>query len=328
MANILITGGAGYIGSFMVKRLLDDGHRVTVIDSLERGHKNAIDSRAILKIGNILDKKFLNEVFTEQSFDAILHFAAFISVNESTQRPDDYFRNNTFGSFCLFEQMRIHNVKRIIFSSTATVYGIPRKIPISEDHPKNPENPYGESKLLVEQGLEWYHKMFGISFAVLRYFNAAGAALDGSMGEEHLQETHLIPNAIQAAIKKKEFVLYGTDYNTIDGTAVRDYIHVLDLVEAHILALGKLQKEEGSFIYNVGTGNGFTNKEVIEMVKKVSKVDFPVRLEKRREGDSEATVADSTKIKNELGFKPSYSDLDTIITSAWKWHTNKLKVKS
>jgi UDP-glucose 4-epimerase len=323
MAHILVTGGAGYIGSFMVRRLLDDGYAVTVIDSLERGHKKAIDPRAKLKIGSVLDKQFLSDVFSQEHFEAVLHFAAYISVNESTQKPDDYFRNNTLGSFCLFEQMRLHDVMNVIFSSTATVYGTPQIIPIPEEHQKNPENPYGESKLLVDQGLDWYRKMFGLRYVILRYFNAAGAALDGSNGEDHSEETHLVPNAIKAAIQNKEFSLFGTDYKTRDGTAMRDYIHVLDLVEAHILALHKMQKDGLSAIYNVGTGKGYTNREVIEMVKNVSHSNFSVINRERRAGDSEATVADSSKIQKELHFKPQYSDLKTIISSAWQWHENK-----
>jgi UDP-glucose 4-epimerase len=241
--------------------------------------------------------------------------------------PDEYFRNNTFGSFCLFEQMRMHSISNLIFSSTATVYGTPKVIPIPEDHPKNPENPYGESKLLVEQGLDWYKRMFGMHYVVLRYFNAAGAALDGSLGEDHAEETHLIPNAIKSALQNKEFLLYGNDYSTPDGTAMRDYIHVLDLVEAHMLALKRLREQQTSAIYNVGTGSGYTNKQVVEMVKSVSNVDFPVRIGNRREGDSEATVANAEKIRQELGFEPKYSDLNTIISSAWQWHKNSSNLR-
>jgi UDP-glucose 4-epimerase len=320
--SILVTGGAGYIGSFMVKRLLDDGYQVTVIDSLERGNKEVVDHRANLQVGNLLDTSFVDKVLKQQHYDAVIHFAGYIAVGESMQHPDEYFRNNTFGSFVLLEQMRQHNINNVIFSSTAGVYGNPQQVPIPESHPKNPESPYGESKLLVENGLGWYNQVFGINSIMLRYFNAAGAALDGSMGEEHTIESHIIPNIIKAVLSNTPFPLFGNDYPTEDGTCVRDYIHVLDLVEAHLLALKKLQTSSGSFIYNVGTGMGFSNKQVISMVEKVAGKNIELVIEKRRPGDAAILVADNSKIKQELGFSPKYSDLELIVRSAWKWHSS------
>lgn len=318
--KILVTGGAGYIGSFMVKRLLDNGNTVTVLDSLERGHKETIDKRANFVQGSVLEANFLDNVFARNKFDAIMHFAGYISMAESMENPELYFRNNTTGSLNLIEQAVRHNIKNFIFSSTAGVYGNPIKIPIPEDHPTNPTNPYGESKLMIEKILSWYNKIYSLNFVSLRYFNAAGAALDGSMGEQHDSETHIIPNIIKALLNKQPFILFGNDYRTPDGTCIRDYIQVLDLVEAHVLAIEKLFKEPGSYFYNVGTGNGYSNKEVIEMVKKVTGKNLEVKIGERRPGDADILVADSTKIKKELGFSPKYSSLETIVKTAWEWH--------
>jgi len=320
--KILVTGGAGYIGSFMVNTLIDHGNEVTVIDNLERGHRWAINDKAEFIKGNILDSELMNSIFSKNKFDGVIHFAGLISMEESVKNPQLYFQNNVQGSTNLIECMLKHNINKIIFSSTAGVYGDPVKIPIPEDHPKNPKNPYGESKLRVEKLLESY-KARGLNFVSLRYFNAAGAAIDGSMGEDHNPETHIIPFAIKAALENGEFYLYGTDYSTPDGTCVRDYIHVLDLVEAHLLSLSKLQKETGGFFYNVGTGVGFSNKQVVEMVKKVSGIDFKVMDKERRAGDADILVADVTKIKKELDFSPRYSNLEIIVGTAYKWHKNK-----
>lgn len=317
--RVLVTGGAGYIGSFMTKELLDRGDSVVVADSLERGHKEAIDKRAKLVVGDLADKNFLSQTLDE-GFDTVIHFAGYIAVGESMEMPEKYFYNNTFVSLQLIEEMKQTGIKNIIFSSTAAVYGNPVQVPIPEDHPKDPTSPYGESKLMTEKMLRWYHEIYGINFVALRYFNACGAQIDGSMGERHSPETHIIPNAIRAARDKKQFNLFGDDYKTPDGTCVRDYIHVKDLVVAHVLAMEKLKKEDGGFFYNVGTGVGFSNKQVIEMVKKVSAVDFEVVVGPRRFGDANELVADATKIKTELGFSPKYSDLQTIVQSAWEWH--------
>lgn len=318
--KILVTGGAGYIGSFMVKRLLEANNEVVVIDSLERGHKEAVDSKAIVKIGNLLDDNFLRETLNTNKFDAIIHFAGYISMEESMRLPGIYFNNNTLATLKLLEKAKEFSINKFIFSSTAGVYGNPTSVPIPESHPKSPENPYGESKLMVENILKWFGKIHGISFAALRYFNASGASQDGSMGENHDPETHIIPKAIQSALTNQPFTLFGNDYKTKDGTCVRDYIHVMDLVEAHILALQKLNSAPGAYYYNVGTGNGFSNKEVIEMVKQVSGIDFKVEIKQRRPGDADELVADASKITKELNFTPKYSDLRTIISTAWRWH--------
>lgn len=321
--KILVTGGAGYIGSFITKRLIDDGYRVTVVDSLERGHKEAVDKRAQFEHGDLKDPKFLEGIFRKDSFDAVLHFAGYISVEESTIKPDLYYDNNVIGSQNLISvALSIGRLDKFIFSSSAAVYGNPKSIPIPERHTRNPTSPYGKTKLEVEEVLDHFNKQEGLSFVSLRYFNAVGAALDASLGENHNPETHIIPLAIKAALTNTEFNLFGTDYKTPDGTCIRDYIHVVDLVEAHILALNKLEKDKGGFFYNVGTGKGISNKEVLEMVKKVSGTDFKVRIEGRRPGDPEQLIADPTKIKKELGFKPKYSELETIVKSAFNWHKN------
>ncbi len=318
--KVLVTGGAGYIGSFMVKRLLDDGHEVIVADNLERGHESSLDSRATFIKGDLRESDFISKLFSEHQYDCVMHFAAYIAVGESMQHPGLYFRDNVFTTVSLLDAMKEHNVKKFIFSSTGTVYGKPTINPIPETHVKNPENPYAESKYMVEKILHWYYAVHGIGSVILRYFNASGAALDGSLGEDHDPETHLIPNAIKAALNNSEFKLYGDDYDTRDGTCIRDYIHVLDLVEAHVLMIKKLEKENGEYIYNVGTGKGSTNKEVIEMVKKISGKDFPVNVLERRAGDVAETVADASKIKEEIGFETKYSDLETIVKTAWEWH--------
>lgn len=323
--KVLVTGGAGYIGSFMSRRLLDAGFDVVVADHIERGHLEAVDNRSILEKGDLLDESFLNRLFTSHNFDAIIHFAGFISMGESMENPEMYFKNNTFATLKLLEQAAHNKVNKFIFSSTAGVYGNPFEIPIPENHPKNPENPYGESKLMVERILSWFQKIHGVNFVSLRYFNACGAALDGSLGEDHDPESHIIPNAIKAALHNEPFKLFGTDYKTPDGTCVRDYIHVIDLVEAHVLALNKLNTDAGGFIYNVGTGRGYSNREVLEMVRKVSGIDFKIDEVQRRPGDADTLVASTEKIRTELGFDPKYSDLETIIKTAFSYHKQFIK---
>lgn len=320
--KVLVTGGAGYIGSFMVKRLLDEGNSVVIADSLERGHQSSIDKRATFIKGNLLEKSYIDELFSHESFDCVIHFAAYIAVGESMEHPGMYFRDNVFTTVYLLDAMKEHNINKFIFSSTGTVYGSPTSNPISETHAKNPENPYAESKYMVENILHWYYIVHGIGSAVLRYFNASGAALDGSLGEAHNPETHLIPNAIKSALNNSEFQLFGDDYDTRDGTCIRDYIHVLDLIEAHILTLKKLEEKNDEYIFNVGTGSGLTNKEVIAMVKEISGIDFPVVVKERRPGDVAEIYANSEKIKNELGFSTKYSDLKTIVKTAWEWHSH------
>ena len=318
--KILVTGGAGYIGSFMTKLLLDRGDSVVVADSLERGNKNVIDARAGFLEGNLLDKGFVERIFKDNKFDAVIHFAGFISMGESMENPYLYFTNNVFASLNVLEEMAKTGNDNFIFSSSAGVYGNPVKIPIPEDHATNPTNPYGQSKLMVEKIMHWYGETKSIHSVALRYFNAAGAAPDGSLGENHKPESHIIPNIIKALLENKEFNLFGTDYKTKDGTAVRDYIHVLDLTEAHVLAIEKLKKESGNYVYNVGTGNGYSNREVVEMVEKVSGQKVNVKDSPRRPGDADELVADPAKIKTELGFSPKYSDLETIVKTAWQFH--------
>lgn len=322
--KVLVTGGAGYIGSFMTRRLLDDAHEVVVVDSLERGHKQYIDDRATFVKGDLLDKEFVYSLFSAAPFDGVIHFAGYISMGESMQNPSLYFHDNVYSVVNIIDGMRKNKSNNFIFSSTAGVYGNPKEIPIAEDHPKNPENPYGESKLTAERLLNWYQKIFTIHYACLRYFNASGAALDGSYGESHEPETHIIPNAMKAALSNQPFTLFGDDYQTNDGTCVRDYIHVLDLVEAHVLALQKLQKDGGGRHFNVGTGNGYSNKEVLTMIKNVTGKDFVIDIQKRRPGDADILIADVAHIKKELGFVTKHSDLETIIQSAYLWHKDQI----
>ena len=320
--KILVTGGAGYIGSITSQQLIQQGHEVVIYDSLEKGHREAVGDLKLV-IGKTQDDKLLAKTMAEEKIEAVIHFAAYIEMAESMKDPHKYFYNNVYGSLQLFKAMVQAGVNKIVFSSTAGVYGNPTRIPIKEDDPKNPTNPYGESKLMVEKMLAWFDKIHNSKFISLRYFNAAGATLDGKLGEDHHPESHLIPNLIQTALgKNKEFTLYGTDYETKDGTCVRDYIHVLDLAQAHILALQALENGHKSDIYNIGIGQGFSNKEVLEMVKKVSGVDFKVKIGPRRPGDANELVADSSKLKKDLGWQPKYSDLETIVKTALNWHKN------
>lgn len=321
--TILVTGGAGYIGSFMVRNLIEKGYKVLVIDSLVRGHNDFISKEATFFQGDVGDVNFVNSILSSNNVDGVIHFAGFISMGESMQKPSLYFEENTFKSLKFIETLTTNNIKNVIFSSTAGVYGNPSAIPIPENHTTIPTNPYGESKLMVEKILEWYRKIRGLNYAALRYFNACGASLDGQYGEKHDPETHLIPAAMIALKNQSEFYLFGTDYETRDGTCVRDYIHVLDLVEAHILALEKIVQNPGGYIYNVGTGNGFTNREIIQKIEEVTGQKINLVEKERRPGDANELVADVSKIKNELNFNPKYSDLNTIIDSAWKWHNKQ-----
>jgi len=325
--KILVTGGAGYIGSFTVLALKKAGFEPIVFDSLETGHRKAIPDTKIY-VGNLqTDADLLDKIFKEEKPQAVVHFAAYIEVGESVENPQRYFLNNVGGSLNLLRAMISNNVLKIVFSSSAAVYGEPTKIPIKEDDPKTPTNPYGESKLIVEKILKWYGKAHGLSSVALRYFNASGAALDGSIGQDYPKPTHLITRACEAALgKRKDFKINGNDYKTPDGTCIRDYIHVLDLAEAHVAALKLLEKKKsGFYTYNIGTGKGYSVLEVVKMVKKISKVSFKAPVGPRREGDPAQLVASSEKIKKELGFKPKYSDLKTIVESAWKWHKSHPK---
>lgn len=323
--KILVTGGAGYIGSVTVRRLQNDGHEVVVYDNLVQGHRNSVSCKLI--VGDLLDKEFLYKSLQEMQFDGVIHFAAYALAGESMEKPFKYFQNNILGGLNLLEFMKDQKINSIIFSSTCAIYGTPRDLPVSETAEKNPESVYGESKLMFEKLLGWYDKIYGIKNISLRYFNAAGAAADGELGENHDPETHIIPNAIKSAINKTEFILYGNDYKTEDGTCIRDYIHVDDLAEVHTSALEKLLKTQKSDIFNIGVGRGYSNLEVLNMVRKVTGVNFPVVDKPRRKGDPPVIFADNSKVKTELNFNPKYSDLETIVRTAFEWH-RKLKMKN
>jgi UDP-glucose 4-epimerase len=317
--KILVTGGAGYIGSHTVAELLKANHEVTVFDNLVYGHKEAITCSLI--VGDLLKKEEINKVFSEDHFDGVIHFAAYAQAGESMKDPQKYFENNIQGGLNLLEAMQKNNVLKIVFSSTCAIYGFPEKLPVSEEEEKKPVSVYGESKLAFEKILKWYDQIFNIKNVCLRYFNACGASLDGSTGEDHNPETHIIPVAMQVALGQKEsFGLFGTDYPTKDGTCVRDYIHVLDLASAHIKALEYLEKEKVSNYFNVGTGNGYSNLEILEMIKKVTGKELKIINNPRREGDPAAIFADNSKIKKVLNWEPQYSSLDNIIKTSWNWH--------
>ncbi len=321
MATILVTGGAGYIGSFIVRELVEKGYKVIVIDNLVYGHKKSLPKEAVFVEGDIGDKELLSKIFTENKVDAVMHLAAFCYVGESVKQPEKYFKNNVHNSLILLDTMLKHNVKKMVFSSTCSVYGIPDKVPITEEEPVKPINPYGETKLIFENKLKEIAKKQGLKFISLRYFNAAGAALDGDMGEDHDPETHLIPIILQTALGKREHVeIYGTDYETDDGTCIRDYIHVLDLASVHILALEALDKAFDHNFYNLGTGKGYSVKEIISVAKDITKKDLKVAEIGKREGDPAVLVAANGKIKKELEWEPKYGIKD-IIQSAWLWHS-------
>jgi UDP-glucose 4-epimerase len=315
--RILVTGGAGYIGSVVVAQLLERGYEPIVFDDLSHGHRSALAPSAKLIVGDIADRVALEKVFSEYQPQAVMHFAAFIEAGESMQFPERFFRNNTANALLLLEAMLAHNVKRFVFSSTAALYGTPEKTPIEESAKLQPTNAYGESKLLVEQMLVWLHRIHGLRYACLRYFNAAGAA--GAQGEDHHPESHLIPLALQVALgTRKAISIFGADYPTADGTCVRDYVHVADLATAHLLVLEAL-KEKDRLVYNLGNGQGFSVRQVIETVRQVTGHAIPAQESPRRPGDPAVLVASSEKIKSELGWKPKYADLESIVRSAWDW---------
>lgn len=316
--KVLVTGGAGYIGSVTTAELLRAGHNVTVIDFLKNGHRQAVSRGAKLIDADLADVAKLDAIFSAGRFDAVLHFAAFIEAGESMKFPERFFRNNTANTLNLLEAMLRAGVNRIVFSSTAALYGEPETTPIRENAPLRPTNAYGESKLLVERMLDWFHRIHGFRYASLRYFNAAGATQD--LGEAHDPETHLIPLILGVAQGKRDSIaVFGTDYPTVDGTCIRDYIHVLDLAQAHLLALEGLH-ESGQLIYNLGNGVGFTVRQIVEAARRVTGHPIPLVESPRRPGDPAVLVASSEKIQRELGWHPRFPDPETIIASAWEWY--------
>ena len=323
---ILVAGGAGYIGSHMVKDLIEHGYDVVVADNLSTGHKKAINPKAKFYYGDIRDRAFLDRIFVNEEIEAVVHFAAFLIVPESMSEPLKYFDNNTSGMVTLLEAMRDFGVKYIVFSSTAATYGTPEHMPIKETDPQKPINPYGLSKLMMEQMMAWADKAYGIKFVALRYFNVAGAAPDGTIGEDHGPETHLVPIIMQVAQgKRKELSIFGDDYDTPDGTNVRDYVHVMDLADAHILALQYLKKNNQSNQFNLGSSTGFSNKQMLEAAREVTGKEIPAKMAPRRPGDPDSLVAASEKAREVLGWKPKFDDVHDIIATAWKWHSTHPK---
>lgn len=317
---ILVCGGAGYIGSHAVHRLIEKGEKVIVVDNLQTGHREAVHPEAIFYQGDIRDRAFLRDVFRKHEIDAVIHFAANSLVGESMQEPLKYYDNNVYGTQVLLEVMNESGVKQIVFSSTAAVYGEPKQIPIVETDPTMPTNTYGETKLAVEKMMKWVEQAYGIRYISLRYFNVAGA-YGTLIGEDHDPETHLIPLILKVPLgQRDEIHIFGDDYDTHDGTCIRDYIHVLDLVDAHILAVEKLRSGAESNVYNLGNGNGFTVKEVIEAARKVTGHPIPARVMARRPGDPAKLVASAEKAKRELGWEPKYTSITDIVASAWEWH--------
>ena len=319
---ILVTGGAGYVGSHTVAALVERGAEVIVIDNLEKGHKKAIWPGAKFCEGDLRDAPFMDKLFTENQITAVIHFAAYSLVAESVQNPTKYYDNNVVGTLQLLKTMNNHSVKSIVFSSTAATYGEPETIPVTETAPERPVNPYGESKLAVERMLKWFDGAYDIKHVILRYFNVAGAHESAKIGEDHDPETHLIPMILQTALGKRDSLnLFGTDYPTPDGTCIRDYVHAMDLADAHILALEKLTKDGTSATYNLGSGSGFSNKEILEAAIKITGIDIPVNYAPRRAGDPPVLVASSDKIRRELGWNPTRTHIDNIISTAWAWHS-------
>ena len=321
--RILVLGGAGYIGSHTVYELVDAGYEVIVVDNLLTGFKEAVHPQAKFYEGDIRDKIFLDNILSKEKIDGVIHFAASSQVGESMKNPLKYYNNNLCGTEVLLESMVEHGIDKIVFSSTAATYGEPESIPILETDRTLPTNCYGETKLSMEKMFKWTSKAYNLRYVSLRYFNACGAHPNGKIGEAHNPETHLIPLVLQVPNGKREYIsVFGNDYDTKDGTCVRDYIHVNDLAQAHILAMEYLLKGGESNIFNLGNGVGFTVKEVIETARKVTNHTIPIREEERRTGDPSVLIASSEKARKVLGWKPQYADLETIISTAWKWHVN------
>ncbi|NCR10635.1 MAG: UDP-glucose 4-epimerase GalE [Microcystis viridis Mv_BB_P_19951000_S69] len=324
--TILVTGGAGYIGSHAVLALKNAGYSVIVLDNLSYGHAEIIKDilKVELIVGDTRDRSLLDNLFASRDLAAVMHFAAFIAVGESVQQPAIYYQNNVSGSLTLLQAMIAADVKKFVFSSTCAIYGMPKEIPMTENHPHHPLSPYAASKEMVEQILRDFDSAYGLKSVAFRYFNASGADPSGLLGEDHQPETHLIPLALLTALKKRDSLsIFGTDYDTPDGTAVRDYIHVNDLAQAHVLGLEYLLNGGESNVFNLGNGNGFSVREVIETAQAVTGLDIPVIESPRRAGDAPILIGSSDKAKQVLGWHPQYADLKLIVEHAWNWHQKR-----
>lgn len=321
--NILVTGGAGYIGSHMVDMLIKQGYKVIVLDNLSTGYKDSVVDAELI-VGSVENRQLLEGIFSKYNFAAVMHFAGFIQVGESVKNPSKYYQNNLMASLVLLDVMQKYNVKNLIFSSTAAIYGEPQYIPIDISHPKNPCNPYGKSKWMFEQILSDYDKAYGLRSIALRYFNASGADPDARFGEKHNPETHLIPLLIQVVLAQRAAIsIYGNDYSTPDGTCVRDYIHVIDLCKAHLLSLEELLNGATSTAYNLGNEQGYSVLEVVRVVEEVTRKKIKIEFAPRRVGDPAVLIADSSRAKQELGWQPEFPDLKKIVQHAWYFHKNK-----
>lgn len=324
--TILVTGGAGYIGSHAALALKKAGYEVIILDNLSYGHQEIIDEvvKVKLVVGDTSDRATLDQLFLNHKIDAVMHFAAYIAVGESVKEPGKYYSNNVASTLNLLEAMLAHGINKIVFSSTCAVYGMPKEIPMTEDHPHSPLSPYAASKDMVERILQDFDTAFSLKSVIFRYFNACGADPGGALGEDHHPETHLIPLALLTALKKRESLyIFGTDYDTPDGTCVRDYIHVNDLADAHVLGLQHLLSGGESEVFNLGNGNGFSVREVIETAREVTGLEIPVIETERRAGDAPILVGSSKKVRTMLGWNPQYADLNKIISNAWQWHQKR-----
>lgn len=328
MANFLVVGGAGYVGSHQVLYLKECGHQVTVLDNLVRGHREMALGDDFIS-GDLRDKDLLDHVLSEGQFDAVFHFGAFAYVGESVEEPAKYYRNNVSNTLNLLESIKEHGLSYLIFSSTCATFGEPREVPIREEAQQAPLNPYGRSKLMVEEILKDFGQAYGLKSAVLRYFNAAGADPEARIGEDHDPETHLIPLALDTAMgRRQKLYVYGGDYPTRDGTCVRDYIHVMDLASAHLLAYERMRETGRSVTYNLGTGTGYSVREVVDIARQVIGKDIPVEVVGRRPGDAAQLVADSDRARQELQWEPQYPQLEAIVRHAWNWHKRRFSRSS
>lgn len=324
--TVLVTGGAGYIGSHAVLALQRSGYDVIILDNLVYGHKDLVENvlKTELIIGDTNDRALLDQLFESRKIDAVMHFSAYAYVGESVTNPDKYYRNNVIGTLTLLEAMKAASINKFVFSSTCATYGVPQTVPIPEDHPQNPINPYGATKLMVERILSDFNVAYDFRSVCFRYFNAAGADPDGLLGEDHNPETHLLPLTLLTALGKRESIsIFGTDYPTPDGTCIRDYIHVTDLATAHILGLEYLLKGGNTTVFNLGNGNGFSVKEVIDAARKVTGKEIKAVECDRRPGDPPSLVGSGEKARQILGWNPQYPDIETIITHAWQWHQKR-----